>query len=29
MLEEKQSLFHDIVMDAMEDIALSWATLKN
>jgi len=25
MLEEKQSLFHDIVMDAMEDIALSRA----
>jgi hypothetical protein len=25
MLEEKQNLFHDIVMDAMEDIALSRA----
>ncbi len=25
MLEEKQNLFHDIVMDALEDIALSRA----
>jgi hypothetical protein len=25
MLEEKQNLFHDLVMDAMEDIALSRA----
>ncbi len=25
MLEEKQNLFHDIVMEAMEDIALSRA----
>ncbi len=28
MLEEKQSLFHDIVVDAMEDIALSRAIQK-
>lgn len=25
ILEEKQNIFHDIVMDAMEDIALSRA----
>ena len=25
MLEEKQNLFHDLVMDAMEDITLSRA----
>ncbi len=25
MLEEKQNLFHDIVMEAMEDVALSRA----
>lgn len=25
MLEEKQNLFHDIVMDAMEDVAMSLA----
>ena len=28
MLEEKQSLFHDIVVEAMEDIALSNAIQK-
>ncbi|MCP4670376.1 MAG: hypothetical protein GY857_03610 [Desulfobacula sp.] len=28
MLEEKQNLFHDIVVDAMEDIALSRAINK-
>lgn len=25
MLEEKQNIFHDIIVDAMEDIALSRA----
>ena len=28
MLEEKQNLFHDIVVEAMEDIALSRAIQK-